>query len=173
MQTKTLIAALFAGSAFGSGILPRQTDAAASACSSIIKSIPTPPSALVSALAKNPATDLCKFSVPASLSKEFGSYTSSISSFFDKNKGQLTKCPGFSQIKSQAPIDCKAAASTTAKSTSGSATAKTTAGAKTTGTGTTASAQQTGTSSSKAGAARETGMVMAAVAAAGFALAAL
>lgn len=169
MQVKIVLAAL-AGTAFAADIKNLQARATVtapdSACLSIIQTAPTPPPALVSELAKNPVTDVCSFSIPSSLSKDWGSYTSSAASWFKAHSSDLSKCPGFDQIKSKSPVDCKAGSGGSGGSqTTGGSGATTASG---TATGTAASASKTG-----GAAARETGMVMAFVAAAGVALAAL
>lgn len=170
MQVKIVLAAL-AGTAFAADInnlQPRQTMTAPdSACLSVYKTAPTPPPALVSELAKNPVTDPCSFSVPSSLSKDWSAYTSSAASWFKAHSSDLTKCPGYDQVKSKSPIDCKAGGSGGSKTTGGSGSAETTGSGTGTATGGAASSTKTG------GAARETGVVMAFVAAAGMALAAL
>ncbi|EFY93792.1 hypothetical protein MAC_00283 [Metarhizium acridum CQMa 102] len=92
----------------------------------------------------NPPKDYCSISVPASLSKDWSSYTSSASSWLKAHSSDLAKCPGAGQVTSKSPIDCKAG--------SGSGVDNPT---------------KTGAAS------RETGVALAAVAAAGLALAAL
>ncbi|EFY96308.1 hypothetical protein MAA_08220 [Metarhizium robertsii ARSEF 23] len=138
MQTKTVLAAL-AGTAFAANLQPRQTDlGAATQCLDLLKTIPTPPPDLVKEWTSNPPKDYCSISIPASLSKDWSSYTSSASSWVKAHSSDLAKCPGAGQ----------------ATATGGSATG---------------ASQPTKTG----GASRETGVAFAAVAAAGFALAAL
>ncbi|OAQ65838.1 hypothetical protein VFPPC_14245 [Pochonia chlamydosporia 170] len=158
MQTKVILAAL-AGTTFASQLQPRQTDiGAATACLSLLGSMPTPPPALTQEFIKNPPKDYCSITVPASLSSDWSSYTSAAASWIKEHSSDLAKCPGADQIKSKSPVDCKAA------NGGGS---QTTGGSDATNTGSGAAASKTGA------AARETGMAFAAVAAAGFALAAL
>lgn len=164
MQTKFVLAAL-AGTSFAANILPRQTDVAvATACLSIIKTLPTPPPALTEEWIKNPPKDVCSISIPASLSSDWSAYTSSAASWFEAHSSDLSKCPGADMYKSKSPVDCKA----------GSGGSETTAGSPTTGGSAPTGTVSGGSQPSKTGAAaRETGMVFAAIAAAGFGLAAL
>ncbi|KAK2616321.1 hypothetical protein QQS21_000755 [Conoideocrella luteorostrata] len=155
MQTKIVLAAL-AGTALASNVQNLQARQTADACLSIVQTIPTPPPAVQSALVQNAHTNLCSFSVPSSLSKDWASYTSAQSSWYKANQNELTKCSMFSQYKTKVPLDCKAGDSATKTSDSGASNTSGGAGAAKTN-----------------GAAREGGMAAAAVAAAGFALAAL
>ncbi|KID88999.1 hypothetical protein MGU_04342 [Metarhizium guizhouense ARSEF 977] len=156
MQTKTVLAAL-AGTAFAANLQPRQTDlGAATQCLDLLKTIPTPPPDLTKEWTTNPPKDYCSISIPASLSKDWSSYTSSASSWAKAHSSELAKCPGAGQVTAKGPLDCKAGSGsgTQATATSGSATG---------------ASQPTKTGA----ASRETGVAFAAVAAAGFALAAL
>ncbi|KID97200.1 hypothetical protein MAJ_06810, partial [Metarhizium majus ARSEF 297] len=161
MQTKTVLAALAgtAGTALAANLQPRQTDlGAATQCLDLLKTIPTPPPGLTKEWATNPPKDYCSISIPASLSKDWSSYTSSASSWVKAHSSDLAKCPGAGQVTAKSPLDCKAGngsgSGTQATATSGSATG---------------ASQPTKTGA----ASRETGVAFAAVAAAGFALAAL
>ncbi|KFG77820.1 hypothetical protein MANI_004480 [Metarhizium anisopliae] len=161
MQTKTVLAAL-AGTAFAANLQPRQTDlGAATQCLDLLKTIPTPPPDLTKEWMTNPPKDYCSISIPASLSKDWSSYTSSASSWVKAHSSDLAKCPGGGQVTAKSPLDCKAGSGsgTQATATSGSATSGSATGAS----------QPTKTG----GASRETGVAFAAVAAAGLALAAL
>ena len=131
-------------------LAPRQTvDAECqSAVLSAGSSIPTPPPEVVSAIGNNKQTDPCSFSTPASLSKEFASYSSQLESWASKNKDILTKCSALADLNTISVTSCdkKGGAST-----------------KATGAG----------ASSTNGVARETGMTVAAMAGAGIAAIAL
>ncbi|OAA35967.1 hypothetical protein NOR_07775 [Metarhizium rileyi] len=150
MQTKTMLAAL-AGTALAANLQPRQTDlGAATQCLDLLKTMPTPPPSLVKEWTANPPSDFCSVSIPGSLSKDWSSYTSSASSWFKSHSSELTKCPGADQITSKSPLDCKGSSGSQATATSPSQATKTGAASR-----------------------EKTGMAFAAVAAAGFALAAL
>ncbi|POR32372.1 Uncharacterized protein TPAR_07425 [Tolypocladium paradoxum] len=155
-------------------LLPRQTldTKCISAALQIASSIPTPPPAIVSELLQNPQTDPCSFSVPASLSKEFASYSSELQSFASKNKDLLSACTDLSQYNTI--TDCGKAATKSAATTATTSASRSGSGSGSGGgsTATGASAGSQSTSTRNAGA-RETGMAMAAVAAAGFAIAAM
>ncbi|KLO98284.1 Uncharacterized protein Y057_13426 [Fusarium fujikuroi] len=137
-------------------------------------------------------TDPCSFSTPASLSKDYASYSSQILSWYSKNedeiKSALSECPELSQYATAVPVCATAAlggkgggsedATTTAEKpekTSASSGDKTTAAA---GEETSAGGEaSTPTSSAAAvetnGAAREGGFIYAAAAVAGVVVAAL
>ncbi|KND92424.1 hypothetical protein TOPH_02960 [Tolypocladium ophioglossoides CBS 100239] len=174
-------------------LLPRQTldSKCLSAAQQIASSLPTPPPAIVSEVTNHPVTDPCHFSVPASLSKEFSSYESELQSFASKNKDLLDACTELSQFNTITVcgkvVTNGAGATTATKTTSAGASAASASGSSaggssggssgsasgssgSTATGSAAGSQSTST---KNAGARETGMAMAAVAAAGFALAAL
>ncbi|KAM0546016.1 hypothetical protein ACHAPJ_011030 [Fusarium lateritium] len=170
---------------------PRATDAASAAglsteCQSamldIYKTIPTPAPKIVEDLTENPQTDPCHFSVPASLSKDYASYSSEIVSWYSKNEGEISsalkECPELSQYATAVPVCSTAEAG--AKKAGGDATTtadkpeKTSAGSDSESTG----AASTPTDSSSPavntnGAAREGGMIYAAAAVAGIVVAAL
>ncbi|KAK8920299.1 hypothetical protein H634G_02529 [Metarhizium anisopliae BRIP 53293] len=164
MQTKTVLAVL-AGTAFAANLQPRQTDlGAATQCLDLLKTIPTPPPDLTKEWMTNPPKDYCSISIPASLSKDWSSYTSSASSWVKAHSSDLAKCPGGGQVTAKSPLDCKAGSGSGTQATATSGTQATATSGSATG-----ASQPTKTGA----ASRETGMAFAAVAAAGFALAAL
>ncbi|KAH7146284.1 hypothetical protein EDB81DRAFT_794788 [Dactylonectria macrodidyma] len=59
--------------------------------------VPMPPDEIVSDLLENPQTDPCDFTTPASLSAEYASYTSEVSSWFEEHKDDFSsaieECP--------------------------------------------------------------------------------
>lgn len=161
-------------------LFPRQTldSKCLSAAQQIASSVPTPPPAILSELTEHPQTDPCHFSVPASLSKDFSSYESQLESFASKNKDLLSDCTGLSQFNTVTECGktvtdgATAATKTSAAATTTSAGAGGASGASSASGATAATAAGQTTSTKNAGA-RETGMAMAAVAAAGFAYAAM
>jgi len=172
------------------GIEARQTDAAgSSACASaglsLITALPLPPADLINWVLQNPITDACDLSkIPASLSPAISSYQTVALSFISAHSSELSSiasaCPDATSLLDGldvATLTCGAGSTgtgvTTATSGAGGSGATPTSGAGGSGTtGTTGSAGGAGsassTSKSTAGAARETGFVAAAVAAAGF-----
>ncbi|KAH7486783.1 hypothetical protein FOMA001_g4088 [Fusarium oxysporum f. sp. matthiolae] len=135
-------------------------------------------------------TDPCSFSTPASLSKDYASYSSQILSWYSKNedeiKSALSECPELSQYATAVPVCATAALG--GKGGSGDATTTAEKPEKTSASGdkTTAAAGEetsaeseasTPTSSAAAvetnGAAREGGFIYAAAAVAGVVVAAL
>ncbi|KJZ72755.1 hypothetical protein HIM_07830 [Hirsutella minnesotensis 3608] len=76
-------------------ILPRQTHVAANGCLSVLTTFPTPPPTIQSELQKNPPVDPCNYSTPASLSSEFGSYSSQLASWATANQDKLGVCSAF------------------------------------------------------------------------------
>ncbi|UKZ57020.1 hypothetical protein TrVGV298_010870 [Trichoderma virens] len=152
----------------------------ASEALSIAQSIPTPPPALVSDLAKNPQTDACKFSFPPSLSAEFSSYSSEVLSWYNGHKDELTSLASECSVANSYTSLVNTACSTDGSSGSGSgpntaAAAPTASSGSGSGSGSDSgsdSASKTSGGAAKstnAGAARETGMAFAALAAAGIA----
>lgn len=145
-------------------IEPRQTMSFSDACQTAIQAVmpiyselPTAPSDLTSI---DLPTDACATpTLTGSLSSEYASYTSEVMVWYTSHSSELlaalSSCSELSQYATGIPV-CSTA-------TGGSA-------AKTTGTGTATSAKSTGTATSatKNFAARETGFVAAAMAAAGF-----
>ncbi|UNI16857.1 hypothetical protein JDV02_003254 [Purpureocillium takamizusanense] len=102
-------------------LAPRATGNDAECQSAVISagtSIPTPPPEVLSAIQANTQTaDPCKFSTPASLSKEFASYSSQLESWASKNKDILTKCSALASLNTISAASCKAtgAAASTSK----------------------------------------------------------
>ncbi|KAF9768291.1 hypothetical protein IL306_014425 [Fusarium sp. DS 682] len=155
----------------------------------VYKTLPTPPPAIVSDLTEHPQTDPCSFSTPASLSKEYASYSSQILSWYGKNedeiKSALSECPELSQYATAVPICATAAlggkggsadATTTAeKPEKTSAGEKSAAGGedKTSAEGEAATPTSSGAAVETNGAAREGGFIYAAAAVAGVVVAAL
>ncbi|GFP57612.1 hypothetical protein ACSS6W_010042 [Trichoderma asperelloides] len=160
-------------------LLPRATSTSsddagkcASEALSIVSSLPTPPPAIVSDLTEHPQTDPCKISIASSLSADYSSYEAKVLSWFSSHKDELTSlasdCSALASYTSLVPV-CSNSLFSAAGATGAAAT---TGGAATTG------AAHTGSSSSKAtgapksgtstaGGARETGMGLAVLAAAG------
>ncbi|KAH7134587.1 hypothetical protein B0J13DRAFT_84957 [Dactylonectria estremocensis] len=66
--------------------------------------VPMPPSDIVSDLLENPQTDPCDFTTPASLSDEYASYTSEVSSWFEEHKDEFSSaikdCPALTEYTS-------------------------------------------------------------------------
>lgn len=194
MQSKILLSTLLASAASASFMahpnMKREIEARATAtatgvlseeCQSAILNIysdvPTPPAEIVSDLLDHPQTDPCHFSTPASLSKEYASYSSEVVSWYDDNKkalsSALSECPALSSYATG--IDaCETGSSgsgSDSKSSSDSGSE-----AKATGTSGSDKASATGSSSSSSptgAASRQTGMAVAAIAVAGFVVALL
>jgi hypothetical protein len=135
----------------------RQTDSSecASVALSLVNTLPTPPPALESIVESNTKeTAVCAVSVPASLGSEYSSYSSELMSWYSGHSSAISaleSCPGVSTIANVIPV-CTQGGSAVPTATGAGATAA---------------------STSKGAAPRETGMAVAAVAAAGFVLAAL
>lgn len=191
MQSKILLSTLLASAASANFMahpnMKREIEARATAtatgilsdqCQSAIldvySDVPTPPAEIVSDLLDHPQTDPCHFSTPASLSKEYASYSSEVVSWYDKNKGALSsalsECPALSSYATG--IDaCETGSGSGSKSSSDSGSE-----AKATGTSGSDKASATGSSSSSSptgAASRQTGMAVAAMAVAGFVVALL
>ncbi|KAF5632751.1 infection structure specific [Fusarium sp. NRRL 52700] len=166
----------------------------------VYKTLPTPPPAIVSDITENPQTDPCSFSTPASLSKEYASYSSEIVSWYSKNEDEinsaLSECPELSQYATAVPVcataalggkgGAESAATTTAekpekttaaseeKSTAASEDKTTAAaGEETSATGEASTSTSSAASAETNGAAREGGFIYAAAAVAGVIVAAL
>ena len=166
-----------------------------SACLSIEKSAPTAPPGLFQSIAAA-NTDMCTYTIPKSLSSAYASYTSAAMSWAKENESKLlSACPhptgvtysGPAITSLPIPTACKSggnqgsvsAGGTTesaggASETSGSQSAASSGGAASGATGASESANSAAAkSTSTAGAARETGIALAAIAAVGIAVAAL
>ncbi|KAF5990288.1 hypothetical protein FBULB1_115 [Fusarium bulbicola] len=156
----------------------------------VYKTLPTPPPAIVSDITENPQTDPCSFSTPASLSKDYASYSSQILSWYSKNedeiKSALSECPELSQYATAVPVCATAALGEKGGAESATTTAEKPEKTSASGDKTTAAAGEepsaeseasTPTSSAAAvetnGAAREGGFIYAAAAVAGVIVAAL
>lgn len=165
MQVKLLISALVASvcaqvdyraaveARDGINVLaPRQTfdSKCQSAVLSAQKSMPTVPAEIRSAIMANTQTDPCHYSTPASLSKEFSSYSAELASWASKNRDVASSC-SITQVNTIVP-SCGSSGRAT-KTSGGSASGN--------------------TAKSTNGVAGETGMAVAAVAAAGIAVIAL
>ncbi|KAH6982373.1 hypothetical protein EDB80DRAFT_592866 [Ilyonectria destructans] len=152
--------------ATATGIL---SDECQSAILDVYSDVPTPPAAIVSDLLENPQTDPCSLHTPASLSKEYASYSSEVVSWYDDNKdalsSALSECPALSSYATGINV-CE----TGSGSGSGS-------GSDATATGTSGSDSASSTSESNSdttgAASHQSGMAMAAVAVAGFVVAIL
>ncbi|UKZ72263.1 uncharacterized protein TrAtP1_013205 [Trichoderma atroviride] len=165
-------------------LLPRATgtlsDSDASKCASealsIVSSLPTPPPAIVSDLTEHPQTDPCKLSVASSLSADYSSYEAKVLSWFSSHKDELTSlasdCSALASYTSLVPVcsnSLVAAAGASGATTSGAA-APTSGAAAPTGSGASKSSGAPKSGTSTAGGARETGMGLAVLAAAGLAV---
>ncbi|PHH66021.1 hypothetical protein CDD81_546 [Ophiocordyceps australis] len=136
-------------------LAPRQTDSqdatqsmppseCLSAAQDVLTTFPTPPAEIQSELIKLPQSDPCSFSTPASLSSQFAQFSSDVVEWMSMNQNKLSACPALASFNSIATCN-------KAKDGSDAADATETANAGP----------------------RETGMAMAALAAAGFAVLAL
>ncbi|KPM34419.1 hypothetical protein AK830_g12153 [Neonectria ditissima] len=127
---------------------------------SAYKDVPTPPSDIVSDLLEHPQTDPCKFTTPASLSKQYKSYSSEVMSWYSKNEDEISsaleECPALSDYTGIAPCSTKGSGSD-AKATGTDASA----------TGADATATGDSKATSTGGAAHQTGMAVAVMAVAG------
>ncbi|KAL6883159.1 hypothetical protein HDV57DRAFT_477633 [Trichoderma longibrachiatum] len=146
----------------------------ASSALDLLQSIPTPPPALLSDLSKSvesQQTDPCKMSFPASLSADVSSYSSEVLSWYSGHEAELTslakECTAAQSYTGLVNVCTKdgssGSGSSGASETTASAPSSGTAGAAT------KTAGASTATSTNAGAARETGMAFAALAAAGIA----
>ncbi|RSL97816.1 hypothetical protein CDV31_012882 [Fusarium ambrosium] len=212
MQSKIVLVSLLASAVSAQGnfmahpqmkrdlLAPRATDSVAGldkecqeAIMEVYKTLPTPAPEIVKDLTEHPQTDPCSFSTPASLSKEYASYSSEVLGWYSKNeaeiKSALEECPALSKYANAVPICSDAAGAGSAKATEATKTAEETeaetmatesGASKPSGSASAESASDaaaTPTESSPAqatnGAAREGGMIYAAAAVAGIVVAAL
>ena len=130
-------------------IVARETDAmaCATAAASIYVTLPTPPPEVLSYEMSNPQTDPCSYSVPATLSAPFSSYTEAVKSWYSGHSAEVNsvlKACSITNVAGQVPVCTNSAA------------------------GKPTVAGGAGGSSTKNAGAKETGMVAAAVAAVGF-----
>ncbi|KAF4419337.1 infection structure specific [Fusarium acutatum] len=152
----------------------------------VYKTLPTPPPAIVSDLTENPQTDPCSFSTPASLSKDYSSYSSQILSWYSKNedeiKSALSECPELSQYATAVPVCATAAlggkggaesATTTAEKPEKTGDKTAAAGEETAAEGEASTPTSSAAAVETNGAAREGGFIYAAAAVAGVVVAAL
>lgn len=157
-------------------ILPRATATSGgdlSKCAtealSIVSSLPTPPPAIVSDLTEHPQTDPCKISIASSLSADYSSYEAKVLSWFSSHQDELTslasECSALSSYTSLVPV-CSNSLLNAAGATTGAA--KTT-GAAPTGSNASKSSGAPKSGTSTGAGARETGMGLAVLAAAGLA----
>ena len=150
MQSEAIVifaAALAPRLVLGSDILPRQNVASA-VCDSILKTAPTAPPDVNSALAKYPQSDSCHVTLPGTVQDDWSSYLSQVKSWLDDNE-KITGCQGYSQFMSHAAVNCKASSTSADSSPAASS-------SSVTGTGS-ASAAASPSSSTAAAAPRETG----------------
>ncbi|KAJ4313775.1 hypothetical protein N0V84_009236 [Fusarium piperis] len=212
MQSKIVLVSLLASAVSAQGnfmahpqmkrdlLAPRATDSVAGldkecqeAIMEVYKTLPTPAPEIVKDLTEHPQTDPCSFSTPASLSKEYASYSSEILGWYSKNeaeiKSALEECPALSKYADAVPIcatggagagGAKTEATKTAEETEAETGAAESGASKPSGSASAESASDaaaTPTESSPAqatnGAAREGGMIYAAAAVAGIVVAAL
>ncbi|KAL7941497.1 hypothetical protein V8C42DRAFT_334736 [Trichoderma barbatum] len=133
----------------------------ASAALSFVQAMPTPPPDLLSDIATNTQTDACKFTFPSSLSAKYSSYSSEVLSWYDDHKDELTSLASeCSMLQSYTDI-----VDVCTDGDSSGSSGPNTANAAPTGSKTAGSDAK----STNAGAARETGIAIAAFAAAGIA----
>lgn len=96
-------------------ILPRQTDATASAdpclkaLATVYANAPTPPPKVVSYEMTAPAqTDPCSVSVPSDLSSDYASYTSAVLSWVDANSASIasamSQCSTLTDLSTAVPV---------------------------------------------------------------------
>ncbi|KZL85380.1 infection structure specific protein [Colletotrichum incanum] len=195
MHAKTALVAALAGSATAvidirperirRDVLPRQTldlsaDPCLNALGTVYANAPTPPPKIVSYEMTAPLqTDPCSITVPAEISADYSSYTSQVLSWVGANSASiqsaLSVCSTLTDLTAEIPV-CTATegAAASGEATDGgdspTATGKTQTGSAT---GTAAGSNATGTRNSPSqvtpnAGPRETGMVAAAVVAAGF-----
>ncbi|GAO15643.1 uncharacterized protein UV8b_01496 [Ustilaginoidea virens] len=167
-DSKLIILAALAATALSSRLQPRQT-ADLNACLQVIKTVPTPPPAILSVLLDESvtATDACSLSVPSSLSGQWASYTAAQYSWYKANEGQLkSNCAAYSEYLTETGRGCSGAAAIA--SATGSAATTPTSSVTGTATGTASTTPATKTN----GAARDGGVAAAALAV-GLALAVL
>ncbi|KAK1570232.1 infection structure specific protein [Colletotrichum navitas] len=195
MYVKTALVAALTGSATAvfdvrpdrirREVLPRQTDIAADPCLNFLNTVyanaPTPPPKIVSYEMTAPhQTDPCSITVPAELSADYSSYTSEVLSWVDANSASiqsaLSVCSTITDLSASVPV-CSATSGSTGggSAASGSSSPKATEGGDSpeSGTGAAAGSKATGTRNSPSqvtpnAGPRETGMVAAAIVAAGF-----
>lgn len=156
--------------------LARQTTAAAStatgtsgtlsddACQTAILSfadtLPTPDAALESYEATYTASDSCSYSVPASLSSDFDSYTSALYSWYSASSDAfysvLSECPQYAGEASAMDV-CTSAAAGAATSASGSGTSDASATATGSVSGSSATESSTKTSAKSSAKSSSTG----------------
>ncbi|KAF6826565.1 infection structure specific protein [Colletotrichum plurivorum] len=191
MHAKIALIAAMAGAAVATDIHPervrrdilaRQTDLpnmsadpCLSALATVYANAPTPPPKIMSyEMTAPPQTDACSVTVPAELSAEYSSYTSQILSWVGANSASiesaLSMCSTLTDMATEIPV-CTSAIG--GGSGGGGSDSKPTEGSKeetAAGTGTAAGASKTGSPSKVSGNAgpRETAMMAAAAAAAGF-----
>ncbi|KAF5027419.1 hypothetical protein F66182_496 [Fusarium sp. NRRL 66182] len=126
MQSKIVLSSLLASAVSANSFMahplmkrnllaPRQTEAVGGlsgdcqeAILEVYQSLPTPPPAIVEDLTENPQTDACDFSVPASLSKDYASYSADIVSWYGENADQISsaleECPELAQFATAVPV---------------------------------------------------------------------
>lgn len=106
-----------------------------SAIIDIYQSLPTPPPKVLADAQENPQTDPCDFTTPASLSKEYASYSSQVLSWYLSNADDIysavSECSILSQYATMVPICATDASQTGAASTTAASTPVTSAGAQT------------------------------------------
>lgn len=215
MQSKIVLVSLLASAVSAQGnfmahpqmkrdlLAPRATDTVGGldkecqeAIMEVYKTLPTPAPEIVKDLTEHPQSDPCSFSTPASLSKEYASYSSEILGWYSKHEGEiksaLEECPALSKYANAVPICSKGGAGAGGDKTGATEATKTaddsesetgaaeSGASKPSGSATAGSdsdAASTPTSSSPAqatnGAAREGAMIYAAAAVAGIVVAAL
>ncbi|KAH7112654.1 hypothetical protein EDB81DRAFT_825940 [Dactylonectria macrodidyma] len=183
MQSKILLATTLLATAASASFMAhpnmkREIEARATATSvlsdecqssilDIYADVPTPPAAIASDLLENPQTDPCNFHTPASLSKEYASYSSEVVSWYDENKdalsSALSECPALSSYATG--IDA-------CETGSGSGLSSDATGTGTSGSDSASSTSESNSDSTGA-ASHQSGMGMAAIAVAGFVVAIL
>lgn len=146
----------------------------------LLGSVPTPPVDIITKILGDPPSDLCSFSTDASLSKDYSSFSNKVVSWLSSNSDEVSSiysnCPAVSSYASMLS-GCNTLFTPLVQGPNSNAASTTGTGmTSTTGTadsGTNAAGSDEATTTSPNVAPRETGMAMAALAAAGLAAVAL
>ncbi|KAF7550632.1 hypothetical protein G7Z17_g5574 [Cylindrodendrum hubeiense] len=154
----------------------------ASALQEVYTDIPTPPAAIISDILSQTQTDPCKFTTPASLSKQYSSYSEEVVSWYDDHSDDIesiySECPALSAYATGSVDACETGSSGSSSDDSDSDSNTSDAAATASATGTSGADSASSTKSSTdstatGGASRQSGMAIAAVAVAGFVVALL
>jgi hypothetical protein len=151
--------------------------ACATAALELITNFPTPAPEIVSDIVANPQSDPCDFTTPASLSKEYASYSSDLLQWVSSNEAKLStaikECPQLTEYAAAIPVCTNGVSGLPSALTPGASTA--TPGASKTDSvsesKTGSEAPATSTPGGDSGAARQGGAAALALAVAGLAIA--